>query len=114
MNASDLSTFASSRAGRWTAAAIAAAAVTAAWVQRRASRAERAHPPTGRLLDVDGVRVHIVERGAGDPVVLLHGNLVTHRDFVASGLLERLASRHRVLAFDRPGFGHSTRPRDRL
>ena len=98
---------------RWTAAAIAAGALTAAWVRARARRAEREHPPTGRLLEVDGVRLHVVERGAGPPVVLIHGNLVTHRDFVASGLVQRLATDHRVIAFDRPGYGHSTRPRDR-
>ncbi|MGZ5145919.1 MAG: alpha/beta fold hydrolase, partial [Burkholderiales bacterium] len=29
-------------------------------------------------------------------------------------LIHRLAERYRVIAFDRPGFGHSERPRDRL
>jgi pimeloyl-ACP methyl ester carboxylesterase len=66
------------------------------------------------LLDVDGVRLHCLERGAGPPVVLIHGNTVWHRDFDASGLIDRLARTRRVIAFDRPGFGHSTRPRDRL
>ncbi|WP_246295018.1 alpha/beta fold hydrolase [Piscinibacter koreensis] len=66
------------------------------------------------MLEVDGVRLHCVERGAGSPVVLLHGNTVSHRDFEASGLIDRLARHHRVIAFDRPGFGHSSRPRDRL
>jgi pimeloyl-ACP methyl ester carboxylesterase len=47
-------------------------------------------------------------------VVLIHGNAVTLADFEASGLIDRLALSHRVIAFDRPGFGHSTRPRDRL
>ena len=46
--------------------------------------------------------------------MLLHGNAVTQADFSASGLMDRLARNHRVIAFDRPGFGHSTRPRDRL
>jgi pimeloyl-ACP methyl ester carboxylesterase len=113
MNHSDLKTSASSRAGLWVSAA-AAAALTAAWVERRARRAERAHPPAGRVLDVDGVRLHVVERGAGSPVVLIHGNTVNHRDFEASGLIDRLAREHRVIAIDRPGFGHSSRPRDRL
>ena len=72
------------------------------------------NPPEGQLLDIDGVRLHCVERGVGPPVVLIHGNMVWHRDFVASGLVDRLARNHRVIAFDRPGFGHSTRPRDRL
>ncbi len=33
---------------------------------------------------------------------------------MASGLIDRLAQHHRVVAFDRPGFGYSERPRDRL
>ena len=66
------------------------------------------------MIDVDGVRLHYVERGEGPPVVLIHGNTVWHRDFVASALFDRLAENHRVIAFDRPGFGHSSRPRDRL
>ena len=47
-------------------------------------------------------------------MVLIHGNTVSHRDFEASGLIDRLAVNHRVIAFDRPGYGHSSRPRDRL
>lgn len=114
MNRSDLEDFAASPAARWTGAAVLAGALTAAWVARRARRAEREHPPAGRILRVDGVRLHVVERGEGPPVVLIHGNTVTHRDFEASGLIERLARGHRVIAFDRPGFGHSSRPRDRF
>ena len=114
MNLANIKTFASSRTGLWTGAALVGATATAAWVQRRARRAERAHPPEGRLLNIDGVRLHAVERGEGSPVVLIHGNAVTHRDFAASGLIDRLARTHRVIAFDRPGYGHSSRPRDRL
>ena len=94
--------------------ALALAAVAAGWVQRQARHAERENPPEGELLDIDGVRLHCVERGAGPPVVLIHGNMVWHRDFIAAGLIEHLARSHHVIAFDRPGFGHSTRPRDRL
>jgi pimeloyl-ACP methyl ester carboxylesterase len=47
-------------------------------------------------------------------VVLIHGNGVWLADFEASGLIDRLAREHRVIAIDRPGFGHSPRPRDRL
>jgi pimeloyl-ACP methyl ester carboxylesterase len=53
-------------------------------------------------------------RGEGPPVVLLHGNTVTHADFHASGLMDRLALNHQVIAFDRPGFGHSDRSRNRM
>ena len=105
---------ASSRLETVAIAGLAAAAATAFWVELRARQAERRHPPRGRFVDVDGVKLHYVERGTGDPVVLIHGNMVSLEDFEASGLIGRLAERHRVIAFDRPGFGHSPRPRDRL
>jgi pimeloyl-ACP methyl ester carboxylesterase len=91
-----------------------AAATTAVWVEYKSRQAERQHPPTGHLMEVAGSRIHYVERGEGPPVVLLHGNLVSLADFEACGLIDALAKTHRVIAFDRPGFGHSSRPRDRL
>jgi pimeloyl-ACP methyl ester carboxylesterase len=94
--------------------AVLAAAGTALWTHLKARRAEREHPPPGRFVEVDGVRLHYVERGEGPTIVLLHGNMTMLQDFVACGLFARLAARHRVIAFDRPGFGFSTRPRDRL
>jgi pimeloyl-ACP methyl ester carboxylesterase len=39
-----------------------------------AKKAERDNPAAGRFLDVEGVRLHYVERGSGEPLVLLHGN----------------------------------------
>jgi pimeloyl-ACP methyl ester carboxylesterase len=68
------------------------------------------HPPAGRFVDVDGVRLHYLERGEGPPVVLLHGNVVTVEDWVLSGVFDHVAERHRVIAFDRPGYGYSDRP----
>ena len=94
--------------------AAGALAATAGWVANKARRAEDDEPPRGTFLDVDGVRVHYLDRGRGVPIVLLHGNAVRLQDFVASGLIDRLAQHHRVIAFDRPGFGYSERPRDRL
>jgi pimeloyl-ACP methyl ester carboxylesterase len=78
-----------------------------------ARRSERRHPPQGRILDVDGVPVHVLEKGVGPTVVLIHGNGVTVQDYVLSGLFDRLAQHHRVIAFDRPGFGYTGRPRSR-
>lgn len=77
-------------------------------------RAERRNPPSGRFVQIEGVRLHYVERGEGPPVILLHGNGAMVEDFVISGVLDRLSRHHRVIAFDRPGFGHSDRPRDRV
>lgn len=114
MTHSRIQSFATSRAGVIAGAAAIAAATTALWVRRKAVAAERKHPPAGASIEVDGVSVHYVERGTGTPVVLIHGNTVSLEDFQASGLMDRLAQSHRVIAFDRPGFGHSDRPRDRL
>lgn len=94
--------------------AAGALAATAGWVANKARHAEEDQPPQGAFLDVDGVRVHYLDRGRGAPIVLLHGNAVRLQDFVASGLIDRLAQHYRVVAFDRPGFGYSERPRDRL
>jgi pimeloyl-ACP methyl ester carboxylesterase len=99
--------------------AIAASAATLAGialqVRANARRAEREHPPKGRFVDAGGVRLHYVEGGlGGPPVVLLHGNAVLAEDYVVSGVFGRAAEQHRVLAFDRPGYGYSERPRDRL
>lgn len=93
------------------AGAVAALAASAALVARSARAAERAHPPTGRFVTVNGVRLHYVEGGSGPPVVLLHGNGVTAQDWEVSGVLDGLAANHRVIAFDRPGYGYSERPR---
>lgn len=88
----------------------AAAAALAAVNDIRRRKAEARHPPAGRFVEVGGVRLHVVEFGEGDPVVLLHGNGSASSEILASGLADRLARRHRVIAIDRPGFGYSTRP----
>jgi pimeloyl-ACP methyl ester carboxylesterase len=93
------------------AAAIATLAVSALVNYGLARRAERHHQATGRFIDIDGVSLHYVERGTGDALVLLHGNGSMIEDFASSGLLDLAARKYRVLAFDRPGYGHSTRPR---
>ncbi|WP_244610535.1 alpha/beta fold hydrolase [Microvirga pakistanensis] len=79
--------------------------------RKQARDAERRYPPIGRFLDVDGVRLHYVERGHGDPLVLIHGNGTMIQDFTVSGLVDRLAQRYRVIVIDRPGYGYSSRPR---
>jgi pimeloyl-ACP methyl ester carboxylesterase len=96
-----------------TASTIAIAALAAAAAVNRylANKAERDNPPVGRFLDVNGVRLHYVERGTGDAVVLLHGNGSMIQDFESSGLIDLAAKDFRVVVFDRPGFGHSERPR---
>lgn len=79
-----------------------------------AKRAESATPPAGKFVEVDGVRLHYVDRGEGAAVVLLHGNGDILQDYEVSGVLPLAAERHRVIAFDRPGFGYSERPRSTI
>ncbi|MGF1543736.1 MAG: alpha/beta fold hydrolase [Parvularculaceae bacterium] len=81
----------------------------------RTWRVERAAPPIGELVQVDGERLHLVDEGPRNadapPVVLIHGSSANLRDMrIALG--ERLAENRRVIAMDRPGRGYSTRPAD--
>jgi pimeloyl-ACP methyl ester carboxylesterase len=75
---------------------------------------ERRRPPTGRFIEANGVRLHYTDQGAGRTVVLLHGNGVSGDDYKTSSVAERLVGAYRVIIFDRPGFGHTPRPRGQL
>ncbi|HEX6590190.1 MAG TPA: alpha/beta hydrolase [Longimicrobiales bacterium] len=88
------------------AAGIAAGAgALARWNRAAIADAERRYPPAGEFLTADGVRLHYVARGAGVPVVLLHGAAGTLHDF--DYVVEQLARDFRVVVFDRPGHGYS-------
>jgi pimeloyl-ACP methyl ester carboxylesterase len=96
------------------AASATAAAGLAAFNAVQARRATEAHPPLGEFVEVEGTKLHYLAQGSGPTVVLLHGNGTMIEDWIASGVLGALARSHRVIAFDRPGFGHSSRPRTSL
>ncbi|MFE1602327.1 alpha/beta fold hydrolase [Methylobacterium sp. ID0610] len=89
----------------------AALGASALYALSKAREAERHHKPIGHFMTVDGVRLHYMERGKGEPLVLIHGNGTMIQDFLVSGIVEDLARRHRVIIIDRPGYGYSTRPR---
>ena len=74
------------------------------------------NPPIGEFLNIDGVRLHYIIRGDPDapPVVMFHGNGTFLQDLTISGLVDAAADKFRVICFDRPGFGHSSRPRAML
>jgi pimeloyl-ACP methyl ester carboxylesterase len=63
------------------------------------------------FVTVDGARLHFVIRGAGRPVVLIHGNPGSCQDWAQ--LYTPISARYQVIAFDRPGHGHSDRPNHR-
>lgn len=79
-----------------------------------ARRTERDNPPRGHFATVGGVRLHYLDRGAGRPILLLHGNGASSAELEASGIVARLALSNRVIVPDRPGYGYSDRPRGTL
>jgi pimeloyl-ACP methyl ester carboxylesterase len=102
----------SSRSRLWPLAAGGAALAGLALAnQLRARKAKRDNPPLGEFVEVDGVRLHYLEKGSGPAILLVHGNGVMMEDWIISGLFDELAKTNRVIAVDRPGFGHSSRPR---
>jgi pimeloyl-ACP methyl ester carboxylesterase len=71
-----------------------------------ARRAEVLAPPIGRFIEVDGARLHYLDRGAGPAVVMVHGLAGNLRNFY--DLVDKLAATCRVVVVDRPGSGYST------
>ncbi|TYL90226.1 alpha/beta hydrolase [Bradyrhizobium rifense] len=74
---------------------------------------QRAYPPQGRMIEVDGAVLHVVDigpRNAGLPIVMLHG-ASSNLEVMRHPLGELLAKQHRVILIDRPGHGWSTRAR---
>jgi pimeloyl-ACP methyl ester carboxylesterase len=57
-----------------------------------------------------GRSLHAVQQGAGEDLLLLHGAMTTHHDWLA-GPAGAFAKKARVTAIDRPGHGLSRRPR---
>ena len=71
------------------------------WVEAR-------YPPVGRFVRVGGDDIHVLEAGAGTPVVMIHGASSNLREWTAS-IFDDVAARHHAIALDRPGHGWSTR-----
>jgi pimeloyl-ACP methyl ester carboxylesterase len=99
--------------GAGTAAGVLISKALAEW--RIGKEAEQRSPPRGHFVSVNGVGLHYLDAGdGGTPVLLLHGNGTMAEDFRASGVFQELARTNCVIAIDRPGFGYSDRPRNRL
>lgn len=100
----------------------AASAAGAAWAaQHRAVRRARQEAKAGfedeglvlpddvvrhDVVVEDGATIHVVERGSGPALLLLHGMLLSSDIWVHQ--LTDLAARHRVVAVDMRGHGRST------
>ena len=68
----------------------------------------KATPILERFADVNGVRLHYLIAGKGDPVILLHGYAQTSHMW--RPLIARLAATHTVVAPDLRGFDRSSKP----
>ena len=64
--------------------------------------------PKSRFANVNGVRLHYLIAGEGDPVVLLHGYAETGHMWLP--LIPKLASTHTVIAPDLRGADQSSKP----
>ena len=69
-----------------------------------------AQMPQSKFAEVNGVRLHYLIAGKGDPVVLLHGYAESSHMWLP--LIAKLADRHTVIAPDLRGFGQSSAPPD--
>ena len=99
------------------ATAALAAAVLVALLLRHAriysDRVERLWPATGHFIEAGGARLHVLEAGPADGprVLLIHGASANLRELWGA-LASTLVRDHRVIAYDRPGYGHSRRAKN--
>ena len=73
-----------------------------------ASSQQPAPDSAGRFVTVMGAKIYYTDRGAGSPVVLIHG--LGDQASVWKNTTGPLAEEHRVIAIDLIGFGHSDKP----
>jgi pimeloyl-ACP methyl ester carboxylesterase len=58
--------------------------------------------------DVDGIKVFYRTEGSGEPVILIHGNGLSHGQWNYN--IGPISGSHKIYAPDMPGFGHSDKP----
>ena len=66
-------------------------------------------PPDRHEFDSDGVRIHYLDKGEGEPIILIHG-FGANLDANWAGVINRLAQDYRVIAIDNRGHGRSEKP----
>ncbi len=69
--------------------------------QREVKKAERAFPPIGKFVEVEGLKLHYVSKGTGKPIVFLHGGILSVHDY--SSVVELVSENYNAIAFDSPG-----------
>ena len=70
----------------------------------------------GRLVDVNGVNMHLYDSGSSDLPIVFTGTIGSNTPYVdLYPLHQTLSSNHRVMVYDRPGYGwsdYTSAPRD--
>ena len=95
--------------------ALVAALVGLEWTPDRSIDSLRARwaPAPSKFVTIDGVSIHLRDRGPGNdphPIVLIHGTASSLHTW--EGWVAALKSRHRVVSLDLPGAGLSEQFRD--
>jgi haloalkane dehalogenase len=68
------------------------------------------YPFAPHYLTIDGMRMHYLDEGSGDPILLLHGE--PDWSYLYRKMIPELATAFRVIAPDYFGFGRSDKPTD--
>ena len=93
---------------------VAALAVLALITQAGVLALQRAYPAQGKMIEVPGAKLNVVDIGprdaVGPPIVMIHG-ASSNLEVMRRPLGDMLAKNHRVILIDRPGHGWSTRAR---
>lgn len=85
-------------------AGLGAAAVSLGFLNGSLDDVRRAYVTAeSRFVTIDGVEMHVLDQGTGPAIVLLHGNLGSHRMW--DRWAEDLREEYRVIRFDSPGHG---------
>lgn len=74
-----------------------------------AAVAQVASPIEDKFFDSAGTKIHYIERGQGEPVLLIHG-FGANLNVNWAGMMAPLAKDYRVIALDNRGHGKSDRP----
>ncbi|MGB3713724.1 MAG: alpha/beta fold hydrolase [Candidatus Promineifilaceae bacterium] len=76
------------------------------WNSQSLSKWSQKHAQ-GKFIDLNGRSTHYVQRGEGEPIILIHGFNMDMNTWARN--IEALASNHSVYAIDLWGLGYSTR-----
>ncbi len=63
---------------------------------------------SSRYVEVDGLKIHYLSAGEGDPVLLIHGFPTSSH--LWRNVMPSIAKSHRAIAIDLPGYGLSDKP----